>query len=175
MTVIEYLRAYLPVTGFVPSALLTALCGVALLGTRSTKWGLAIVALPGTLMHELSHFLVGMLLGAKPSNFSLWPKDSGKHWTLGSVSFRRVNVFNGAFVALAPLLLFPLGWLCLIYMAMPAWAADRWATWVLANYLTANLFYAGLPSIDDLKLGAMSMAIYLTVIAGGWWTLSVVN
>lgn len=168
---IEHLRTYLTLNGFVPSIILTILCYAVLLRARTVPWGLAALALPGTLAHELAHFIVGLMLRAKPSGFSLWPKRSAKGWRLGAVTFRRVGVLNGAFIALAPLLLFPLGWLCLMHLSVPAWAAAHWLRWLLAGYLTATLLYACVPSVTDIKLGGMSLLVYLIVLVLLWLAL----
>lgn len=64
-----------------------------------------IFNLPGTIFHELAHFLVGLITLAKPVNFSLIPKFSKEGITLGSVSFTNLNFFNSLPIALAPYLL----------------------------------------------------------------------
>lgn len=170
-SVIEQLRTYLTVSGFVPSILLTILCFTLLLRVRATPWGLAILALPGTFAHELSHFLVGTVLLAKPSGFSLWPKRSGKGWRLGAVSFRRIGILNGAFVALAPLGLLPLAWLCLIRFSVPAWTGGHWLQWFLAGYLAATLFFGCIPSLTDIRQGGRSLLIYLAVFGLCWMSI----
>ncbi len=175
MTTVEHLRSYVHLNGFVPSVSLAALCYAILLLARASVWGFAVIALPGTIAHELSHFLVGLMLRAKPTGFSLWPTRSANGWTLGSVSFRRLGLLNGAFVALAPVLLFPLGWFSLVHVAMPAWAAGYWATWLLAGYLTATVFFAGVPSFQDIKLGGPSLVVYLALFALCWWTIPILR
>lgn len=165
---IEKLRTCLAVSGFVPSLLLAVLCFALLVRVRATPWGLAVLALPGTVAHELSHFLVGSLLLAKPSDFSLWPRRSGTGWRLGAVSFRRIGILNGAFVALAPLSLLPLAWLCLLRVSVPAWAGGHWLQWFLAGYLAATLFYGCLPSLTDIRQGGRSLIVYLCVCSLCW-------
>lgn len=66
-----------------------------------------LFVLPGTAIHELSHWLVAALLGARPGFPSLLPEkaDSGD-WTLGSVAYTP-NWLTGGLVALAPLYLMP--------------------------------------------------------------------
>lgn len=172
---IEHLRTYLALNGFVPSVLLTILCYAVLLGARATPWGLAALAFPGTLAHELTHFVIGFILRAKPSGFSLWPKRSGKGWRLGEVRFRRIGVLNGAFIALAPVLLFPLGWLCLMYLSVPAWATQHWISWLATGYLSATLLYASVPSLTDLKVGGLSLLGYLTVAVLCWAVLPILR
>ncbi|MGN7614709.1 hypothetical protein ACQZV8_21785 [Magnetococcales bacterium HHB-1] len=79
--------------------------------TRHNRFSLALLNLPGTLFHELAHYLVGLLLLAKPNDISIWPKkqpDGG--FRLGSVSFSRLNSLNALPTSLAPLLLLPLAY-----------------------------------------------------------------
>lgn len=154
--------------GFAPSIILVMLGYAVLLLVRTTPWGLAALALPGTFTHELAHFSVGLILRARPCGFSLWPRRNGKAWRLGSVSFRRVGILNGAFIALAPLLLLPLGWLSLMRLSIPAWANGHWISWFGAGYLTATLFYASMPSLTDIKLGGRSLVFYLLLLALCW-------
>src|SRR5438105_3221540 len=100
----EYLRSYLSDAGFVPSVALVLVFYALLRGTRDSMWRIAVLSLPGTLAHELMHFIVGAFLLAKPRGFSIWPRAIGHGvWRLGSVSFGNVGLLNGAFVALAPL------------------------------------------------------------------------
>jgi len=168
---IEHIRNYLTLNGFMPSVFLSIFCYVVLLGARSSLWGLAVLALPGTFAHELAHFIVGLILGAKPSSFSLQPQRRAKGWRLGAVTFRRVGVLNGAFIALAPLGLLPLGWLCLMHLSVPAWATAHWAGWFIAAYLSATLFYACVPSLTDIKLGGRSLVVYAAVVVVVWMAL----
>ena len=83
----EYLRPYLHNTGFVPSVLLLFVFYALLRAMRDSMWRIAVLSLPGTIAHELTHFIVGALLLAKPHGFSVWPKAVGRSWRLGAVSF----------------------------------------------------------------------------------------
>src|ERR1700690_907670 len=102
---VEYLRSCLLQAGFVPSMALVVAFYVLLRGARDTMWRVALLSLPGTIAHELAHVVVGFLLHAGPAGFSIWPRPRGNGWTLGSVSFRNIGLLNGAFIAVAPLLL----------------------------------------------------------------------
>ena len=51
--------------------------GVAFLVTNNRQaavWLFWVLFLPGTLLHEISHWLTAKLLGVKTGKFSLWPK-----------------------------------------------------------------------------------------------------
>lgn len=168
---IEQIQNYLTLNGFMPSVILSIFCYAVLLTVRSSLWGLAVLALPGTFAHELAHFIVGLILGAKPSGFSLQPQRRAKGWRLGAVTFRRIGLLNGALIALAPLALLPLGWLCLMHLSVPAWATDHWTGWFVAAYLSATSFYACVPSLTDIKLGGRSLLVYAAVMVVGWMAL----
>lgn len=162
----EFLRAYLHLHGMIPTALLTFGFYLLLQGARASMWRVAFLALPGTLAHELAHFVVGLCLLAQPARLSIWPKRSGNgnKWILGSVSFRSINLLNGAFVALAPLLLLPLAWLCLRYFAIPFWNKGEVGWWLLCGYLTATALLAAAPSLQDVKLAVPSMLLYASIV-----------
>ena len=166
----EYLRSYLHDAGFAPSVALLLVFYALLRGTRDSMWRIAVLSLPGTLAHELTHFVVGALLLAKPRGFSVWPKAVGHNWRLGSVSFGSIGLLNGVFVAFAPLLLVPIAWLCLVHVLLPLWDDGRWGWWLLAGYLTATALFAAMPSFQDIKLGAPSLVLYVVIGALVWGT-----
>jgi hypothetical protein len=165
----DYLRSYVHLAGFVPSAVLVVIFYVLLRGARDTMWRIALLSFPGTIAHELMHLVVGFVLLAKPQRFSLWPRRSAEGWTLGSVSFRSIGLLNGAFVALAPLLLLPIAWLGLIHILVPLWVEGRWGWWLLAGYLAATALFAALPSFQDLRIGGPSLLLYGVLGALLWW------
>jgi hypothetical protein len=98
----EYLRSYLSHAGFMPSVALVLIFYALLRGIRNSMWRIALLSLPGTIAHELTHFVVGVFLLAQPRGVSIWPRAHGQTWRLGSVSFGNIGLLNGAFVALAP-------------------------------------------------------------------------
>jgi len=163
------LRSYLYQAGFLPSVALLVSFYALLRGVRDSMWRVALLALPGTFAHELAHLIVGLLLRAKPQGFSVWPRPSGHTWRLGSVSFRNIGLLNGTWVALAPMLLLPIAWLCLIHVLLPLWVNGQWGWWLLAGYLTANILFAALPSLQDIKLGGASLLLYAALSAVLWW------
>jgi hypothetical protein len=64
----------------------------------------AFLTLPATLLHEISHAAVGLVLSARPSSFNLWPQRVGATaWRLGYVGFTNLRWWNGGAVAMAPL------------------------------------------------------------------------
>jgi hypothetical protein len=165
----EYLRPYVSDAGFLPSVGLVLIFYALLRGVRDSMWRIALLSLPGTIAHELAHFVVGLLLLAKPRGFSVWPRAHGHTWRLGSVSFGHIGLLNGAFVALAPLLLLPIAWLCVVHVLLPLWNHGQWGWWLLAGYLTATALFAALPSFQDMKLGGRSLLLYAALGGFLWW------
>lgn len=136
--------------------------------SASLPYVYSLLTLPGTITHELLHFLVGAVLGAKPVNFSLLPKKQGDQYVLGSVSFERLTWLNAIFVCLAPLL-------GVAAIGAIAWwrTADEWqfaeidiAIWLLAG---VNLLSAW-PSSTDWRLALRSWPLLVGAgIVGGLW------
>jgi len=164
----DSLQPILHHSGLLPSAALVAVFYALLRAARASMWRIALLSLPGTAAHECAHFLVGLLLWARPTRLSLWPQADGRGFRLGSVSFRHIDLVNGAWVALAPLVLLPLSWLGLVHVLLPLWTGRQWGWWLLAGYLTATALFAALPSWQDLKLGARSLLFYTLGGAVAW-------
>ena len=82
----------------------------------------ALIWWPATVLHEASHFLLGVVLRAKPVGFSLWPKrvPGTNRFILGHVAFANLNWWKKLPVVTAPLLLLPSGiWLILKSLQAP--------------------------------------------------------
>lgn len=129
----------------------------------------AIFVLPGTFIHELLHFMVGLILNARPVSFSVWPRKSGPAaWTMGSVGFTNVRWYNGAAVGLAPLLA----------PATATWFAPDAASWHMElgdlKYwaLAAPVFSMCLPSWADVKICLASAVPLAVLLALAYWRFS---
>lgn len=107
-----------------------------------------VLTLPGTLLHELLHFIAGLLFGARPVVISILPRRVPDGWQLGRVGFANLNAVNSIPVCLAPLALVPLA-----YWAGAKWVAPlamtQWVLWSALCYLLANCVYAAWPSKVD--------------------------
>lgn len=66
-------------------------------------WFYFFLFLPGILIHELSHYLVALLLRADPGKFSLWPKSKRGRVVLGSVEIRKSHPIVHSVIGVAPL------------------------------------------------------------------------
>jgi len=141
---------------------------VVLRGLRGSIALFWLASLPGTVAHELSHYLAAMLLNARPCGFSIVPRRAASGYMLGSVKLRNIRWYNGLIVGLAPLSLLAAAALVvawrlslLHHMAQP---------WELAwGYLVACLILGCVPSRDDLRIAAASAWVVLGVAAIVAW------
>ena len=134
--------------------------------SRLGMWPYALLAMPGTLAHELAHYLVALLLGASPSFPSLTPQRAAGGWRLGSVTFR-AGVVRALPIALAPFALLPLSlWWAASLMAPADGALYFMHAWIVAALVSASLpssadFKLALPALGVLAVAALAYA-YLT-------------
>jgi len=82
--------------------------GVAYLITKDAAvalWVFFLVFLPGTLVHELSHWLTAKLLGVRTGRIVIWPqaKRDGTVW-LGAIQIARTDPVRSSLIGLAPLI-----------------------------------------------------------------------
>jgi hypothetical protein len=124
-------------------------------------WAYALVGLPGTLAHELAHFVVALVLGARPTLPSLIPKRTDHGWLLGSVPFRAGHV-RALPIALAPLLLAPLAlWWAGTFLQSASWPLFCVHVWIVAALVAGSL-----PSMADLKLALPALVVVAVIVLG---------
>lgn len=138
---------------------------LALLALRRLPLLYALFLWPGTLAHELAHYLAGLLLGARPVTLEVWPRRLGRgQWRLGEVRFARLRWWNKVPVGLAPLLLLPIA-AALFWMSL-AWPALSWRAATL-SLLAVQFVVAAWPSGEDLRhvlAGLVVLALLALVI-----------
>ena len=136
------------------------------LSRRAGMWIYALVALPGTVLHEFSHFVVALCLGASPTFPSLVPTRADKGWRLGEVRFRP-GYLRSMFVGMAPLLLAPLAWWWAVTLLAPA----AWPLYALHAWIVAALLQACWPSKTDWKLALPALVVLVPLAALVAWYL----
>jgi hypothetical protein len=122
--------------------------------------------LPGVAAHELAHWVVALVLGARPSPPSIVPQRLGPGvWALGHVNIQTARWWNAAPIALAPLSLVPLAvWLC------QPWPASGALAIVLRIYIAGCLLASCTPSRADLQVALRSFPALAFVF--GLWLIS---
>ena len=72
--------------------------------TKSIVYGIAILFLPGTLIHELAHFFMAKILFVYAGEISLLPKQEGTMLKMGSVQIGQTDPLRKLLIGVAPLL-----------------------------------------------------------------------
>jgi hypothetical protein len=131
----------------------------------------SLLSLPGTIGHEVLHFLVGTVTLARPIQASLLPRfHRDGSTTLGYVMFANIRWYNALFVGFAPLLALPAALWLVWYRAgqVPPWSWPELA-W---GYVAANLAYSCMPSRADVDIvlsKPLGLAAWLSLAAGCTW------
>jgi hypothetical protein len=152
-----------------PSLLLVAVWFGLLRRFRYSGYGIALLAVIGTSLHEAMHFIVGWLLRARPASVNLFPRREGNAWVPGSVGFNGLNIFNAAFVGLAPLLLLGISWGVFEWWLIPAYRAGHMVSWFTAGYVAACTLFSCIPWTTDLRIAALSSMMYGAAGYGIWY------
>ncbi len=115
----------------------------------------SLIFLPGTVIHELSHFFLAILVGARTGKIEIFPQfleednDSGGV-ALGSVQTQRLNIFQGVLVGLAP---FYVGLGLLVWLASSisnSYFAESYYLLFAQAYLFFTISNSFFPSRSDL-------------------------
>ena len=122
--------------------------------TYQSMWMSSLVNIPGTLLHETMHYLVGGILNARPCNFTIFPRrgEDGSY-VMGSVGFRNVTFYNAVPAAMAPLLLLPIGFYINRYV-LPQ-LTPTFSNYILYVLLQTIVIENAVPSRADFRVAGM--------------------
>lgn len=93
-----------PASYLIPSVVL----GLVLSSQRRAWMPVRFLQFTGVLIHEVLHFVVGLVTMARPTSMSLIPRAEAGRLVLGTVGFVGLNWLNAWITALAPLLVLPM-------------------------------------------------------------------
>jgi hypothetical protein len=113
----------------------------------------ALINMHGTILHEAMHFIVGLLLNAKPCNFTLFPRRNENGYVMGSVGFTNITFYNAIPSSMAPLMLLPIGFYVNRYF-LPN-MTPTFTNYVLYVLLQTIIIENALPSSADFKVARM--------------------
>jgi hypothetical protein len=117
------------------------LAGGHVLGSpKLITWMVAVLLLPGTLIHELSHWLVAELLRVPTGKLSIIPSAEGEDEPvrLGSLQIAQVDPLRRTLVGLAPLVV----GLSLLWFLASQFPTLAWPATTFFSIKTVALFYA---------------------------------
>ncbi len=147
-------------------------------------WLYALPLLPGVILHEVSHALAALLVGARVGRISIFPARAGGRIQLGFVPVEETGAVRTAIIGLAPLVagclalllighvglaIGPLGVALFAGEWQAAWTAlqqvvradDAWV-WAYLAFAVSNTM---LPSRSDMRAWPV-MVLFLLVAAG---------
>lgn len=137
----------------------------------------SLVFLPGTIIHELSHFFMAILVGARTGKIEIFPEfldidDHDDGVALGSVQTQKLNIIQGVLVGLAP---FFIGLGLLVWLGsliLQSYYSLDHATLAVQGYLFFTISNSFFPSRSDL-VHVIPAAITFVVVAVILWLVGV--
>lgn len=137
----------------------------------------SLVFLPGTIIHELSHFFLAIIVGARTGKIEIFPEflDSDEHETgvaLGSVQTQKLNIIQGVLVGLAP---FFVGLGLLVWLGaliLQSYSSASYWSLVFQSYLFFTISNSFFPSRSDL-VHVVPATITVAIIAFIAWLVGV--
>ena len=130
---------------------------------HTAKVLISVWYLVGTFIHELSHFLVALLLGHTVKSFSILPEFEHGGIKLGSVVYYKKDRFRSILVGIAPIFggtLVAYG----LYLLLIAYSASWWISLILLYSLfviLTNMFSSSQDLQDVIYLIPMSILIII--------------
>lgn len=141
----------------------------------------SLIFLPGTIIHELSHFFFAILTGARTGKIEVLPRLLEEDWeneensagvTLGYVQTQKLNPLQGLFIGLAP---FIIGLVLLVWLSSLIQQSYLSATYSLLffqGYLFFTISNSFFPSKSDIK-HTLPMIFIFSLIMFSLWFLNV--
>ena len=128
-----------------------------------------LIALPGTLVHELCHFVAALLLNGQPRGFSVMPRRGPKgELQLGSVRIGNLRWYN-----CVPITMAPLAGILLIHPLYTLWDSYMPTDWYLLKFwLLISIATSIVPSSVDIRLALsepLGLGFYLIVLVSAVW------
>ncbi|OGD83028.1 hypothetical protein A2572_01045 [Candidatus Collierbacteria bacterium RIFOXYD1_FULL_40_9] len=143
----------------------------------------SLIFLPGTIIHELSHFFMAILVGARTGKIEVFPEfldtenpDGGV--ALGSVQTPKLNIIQGVLVGLAPALtgLGLLVWLgSLILQSYNLATYQNLAFQIYLFFTVSNSFFPSRTDLNHAIPAAITAAVCIAIawLVGVQFSLSI--
>lgn len=143
--------------------------------TRSQKLTVGFIAflfLPGTLIHELAHFLTATILFVPTGNISVWPKIEEDGVRLGSVGIGKSDFLRRSVIGFSPFLIGIALILGILFFAYTNNILANELFLLLAGYLVFQIGNTMFSSKKDLE-GTWVFFVFLAAIASALYLLNV--
>lgn len=146
-------------------------------GHNAVIWFWSVLFLPGTLVHEVSHFLMAAATGARTGSIEILPEfieddlkpGESRSVKLGSVQVGSMNPIQGFLVGLAPFITGSLILTWLSTVLLPQFQAKEYLIFGLAAYLFFTVANSFFPSREDLKHTLPFVVLMILLALGAWY------
>jgi hypothetical protein len=133
---------------------------------RITVFLLAFLFFPGTLIHELSHYIAAKVLFVRTYGMELIPKLDGENLKLGSVSLEKPDFLRHLLIGMAPFLIGTTILLSILYCAVDKQLFNNTFFIVIIGYLVFEIGNTMFSSKKDME-GAIELLLILIILGGG--------
>ncbi len=130
---------------------------------------LAIIYFPGTVIHEMAHFLTAKILRVPTGRVSLFPRFTEHGLQLGSVEIGRTDIFRRFLVGVAPLIVGIL--LLLVTFYLTANYTLPWWGYLLSGYCIVTVANTMNLSKSDLR-GSKYVLLFIVVLLALYWVFT---
>lgn len=132
---------------------------------KMTVYLLSIFFLPGTLIHELSHFLMAAVLFVPTGKLSLMPElqEDGHTLRMGSLEVAKTDPFRGVLIGVAPLLMGTIIITGSLFLVGTEHLLTAWWTYVVMGYVLFEIGNTMFSSRKDLE-GALELLLLLVIL-----------
>lgn len=141
--------------------------------TRSEKATISLIAivfLPGTIIHEFSHAIMARLLLVPVGKMELMPQLSGESLKLGSVQVGKTDYIRGFFIGVAPFISGTAIILGLLFFSLQyGWFSIWWIGMLIiyAIFVVSNTMFS---SKKDME-GAVQFFVIIGIVIGALYLL----
>lgn len=122
-----------------------------------------VLFLPGTFLHELSHWLAAKLLFVRVGKFSLKPEKREKEVVLGSVAIEQTNIVKRLLIGAAPVIFGLMLILSVVYLVVAHELAVGWKAVAVLGYLVFVIGNTMFSSRKDME-GAWKVVLFIAVL-----------
>lgn len=141
--------------------------------TKSKKWTIwltSVFFLPGTFLHEISHFLTALVLFIPLGKINFTPEFENDEVRLGSVEIGKTDFLRRFIVGVAPVV-FGVGfiYLVLLYTASNTLLSNLWVL-LLVSYFVFEIGNTMFSSRKDME-GAWKLLVLILVLGAAFYFL----
>lgn len=137
---------------------------------RFAIYAYSVLFLPGTFIHEFSHFLIALVMLVPVGSVELLPKIEGDHVRLGSVEIAKTDLVRNVIIGLAPMIVGIGLIVCLVDIISSRGLLGNIWYLSLLSYLIFEIGNTMYSSKKDLD-GALVLFLFIVIVLGIWFLL----